>query len=81
MYVHLHGARSPDVSMYSSILIAGRRVRDVTQVKFDILWLGPYIIDEVAGTNSFYLNDLEGESLSLLLLSHELVFFNFIFCL
>ena len=33
--------------------------------KFDSLWLGPYIIDEVAGTNSFYLNDLEGERLSL----------------
>ena len=26
---------------------------------------GAYIIDEVAGTNSFYLNDLEGEILSL----------------
>ena len=33
--------------------------------KFDSLWLGPYIIDEVAGTNSFYLNDLEEERLSL----------------
>ena len=34
-------------------------------VKFDNLWLGPYIIDEVPGTNSFFLNDLEGEILSL----------------
>ena len=29
--------------------------------KFNSLWLGPYIIDEVAGTNSFYINDLERE--------------------
>ena len=34
--------------------------------KFDILWLGPYIIDEVARTNYFYLNELEGEILILL---------------
>ena len=34
--------------------------------KFNSLWLGSYIIDEVGGTNSFYLNDLEGERLSLL---------------
>ena len=33
--------------------------------KLDSLWLGPYIIDEIAGTNSFYLNDLEGERLRL----------------
>ena len=33
--------------------------------KFDSLWMGPYIIDEVAGANSFYLNDLEGERLNL----------------
>ena len=32
----------------------------------DSLWMGPYIIDEVAGANYFYLNDLEGERLSLL---------------
>ena len=33
--------------------------------KLDSLWLGPYIINEIAGKNSFYLNDLEGERLSL----------------
>ena len=33
--------------------------------KFDSLWLGPYIIDEVERTNYFYINDLEGERLSL----------------
>ena len=33
--------------------------------KLDNLWLGLYIIDEIAGTNSFYLNDLEGERLTL----------------
>ena len=33
--------------------------------KLDSLWLGPYNVDEMAGTNSFYLNDLEGEILSL----------------
>ena len=42
-----------------------RREKPEKHEKFDSLWLGPYIIDEVAGTNSFYLNDLEGERLSL----------------
>ena len=27
--------------------------------------MGPYIINKVAGANSFYLNDLEGERLNL----------------
>ena len=42
-----------------------RREKPGKHEKFDSLWLGSYIIDEVAGTNYFYLNDLEGESLSL----------------
>ena len=43
-----------------------RREKPRKHRKFDSLWLGPYIIDEVARTNYFYLNDLEGERLSLL---------------
>ena len=43
-----------------------RREKPGKHRKFDNLWLGPYIIDEVVGTNYFYLNDLEGERLSLL---------------
>ena len=43
-----------------------RREKPGKHGKFDILWMGPYIIDEVAGANSFYINDLEGERLSLL---------------
>jgi hypothetical protein len=33
--------------------------------KFDSLWTGPYIIHDVAGSNSFYLNQLDGEKLTL----------------
>lgn len=33
--------------------------------KFDSLWMGPYIIQESAGTNSFQLSDLDGERLLL----------------
>ena len=33
--------------------------------KFGSLWMGPYIICEIAGTNSFYLNDIDGERLNL----------------
>ena len=42
-----------------------RREKPGKHGKFDILWMGPYIIDKVAGANSFYLKDLEGERLSL----------------
>jgi len=33
--------------------------------KFDSLWLGPYIIQDIAGPNSFYLSKLDGEPLDL----------------
>ena len=33
--------------------------------KFDSLWLGPYIIREAAGQNSYHLSTLDGESLEL----------------
>ena len=33
--------------------------------KIESLWMGPYIICEIVGTNSFYLNDMEGERLNL----------------
>ena len=33
--------------------------------KFDSLWMGPYIIQESAGANSFHLSDLDGEKLLL----------------
>ena len=42
-----------------------RREKPGKHGKLDSLWLGPYIIDEIARMNSFYLNDLEGEILSL----------------
>ena len=32
--------------------------------KFDSLWLGPFIIYGVAGTNSFLLNNMDGERLT-----------------
>ena len=40
-----------------------RREKPGKHGKLDNLWLGPYIIDEIVGTDSFYLNDLEGERL------------------
>ena len=33
--------------------------------KFYSLWLGPYIIESMAGPNSFYLSHLDGEKLPL----------------
>ena len=33
--------------------------------KFDSLWTGPYLIDSIAGTNSFNLSHLDGEILPL----------------
>jgi len=33
--------------------------------KFDSLWMGPYIIQEIVGANSFFLSDLDGEKLFL----------------
>jgi hypothetical protein len=33
--------------------------------KFEILWLGPYKIEDIAGNNSFYLSHLDGERLPL----------------
>jgi hypothetical protein len=31
--------------------------------KFESIWLGPYMIEDVVGTNSFYLIHLDGEKL------------------
>ena len=39
MYVHVHGARSPDVLMYGSVLFVGRRVGDVT-IEFGLYYDG-----------------------------------------
>ena len=29
--------------------------------KFESLWMGPYAIHDVAGDNSFYISDMDGE--------------------
>ena len=42
-----------------------RREKPGKHGKFDSLWMGPYIIHDVAGDNSFYLNDMDGEKQSL----------------
>ena len=45
--------------------------------KFDSLWMDPYIIYDVADTNSFLLNTMEGEKLLLPVNGQQLkVFFN-----
>jgi hypothetical protein len=33
--------------------------------KFESLWLGPYMIEDVASANSFYLSHLDGEKFPL----------------
>jgi hypothetical protein len=33
--------------------------------KFDSLWLGPYVIQEIAGPNSFHLSHLDGEPINI----------------
>jgi hypothetical protein len=33
--------------------------------KFDSLWLGPYVIREITGPNSFHLGHLDGEPMNI----------------
>ena len=42
-----------------------RREKPGKHGKFDSLWKGPFIIRNTAGTNSFFLNTMDGETLSL----------------
>ena len=42
-----------------------RREKPRKDGKFDSLWRGPFIICDLAGTNSFILNTMEGERLPL----------------
>ena len=42
-----------------------RREKPGKHGKFDSLWMGPYIIHDVVGDNSFYLSDMDGEKQSL----------------
>ena len=54
-----------------------RRENPGKHKKFDSLWLVPYIIYDVADTNSFLLNIMEGERLLLSVNGKQLkVFFN-----
>ena len=54
-----------------------RREKPRKHGKFDNLWLGPYIIYDMADTNSFLLNTMEGERLLLPVNGQQLkVFFN-----
>ena len=42
-----------------------RREKPGKHGKFDSLWKGPFIIRNMAGTNSFFLNTMDGEILNL----------------
>jgi hypothetical protein len=54
-----------------------RREKPGSHVKFDSLWAGPYIIQDVAGKNYFVLSILDGEKLPLLVNGQLLkLFFN-----
>jgi hypothetical protein len=43
--------------------------------KFDSLWLGPYVIQEIAGPNSFHLIHLDGEPINILRNGQQLKLF------
>jgi hypothetical protein len=43
--------------------------------KFDSLWLGPYVIREIAGPNYFHLNHLDGEPINILRNGQQLKLF------
>jgi len=43
--------------------------------KFDSLWLGPYLIREIAGPNSFHLSHLDGEPINILRNEQQLKLF------
>ena len=54
-----------------------RREKPRKHRKFDSLWLGPYIKYDVASTNSFLLNNMDGERLTLPVNGQHLkLFFN-----
>jgi hypothetical protein len=43
--------------------------------KFDNLWLGPYLIREIARQNSFHLSQLDGEHINILRNGQQLKLF------
>ena len=54
-----------------------RREKPCKHGKFDSIWMGPFIIYDVFGTNSFLLNTMEGEKLLLPVNGQQLkLFFN-----
>jgi hypothetical protein len=42
--------------------------------KFDSLWLGPYVIWEIEGPNSFHLSHLDGEPINIPMNGKQLFF-------
>ena len=50
---------------YTVLLWDRRNEKPGKHKKFDSLWLGPYVIRDIAGPNSFYLSRLDGEPLDL----------------
>ena len=52
-----------------------RREKPGKHGKFDSLWLGPFVIRDVAGPNSFHLSHLDGEPMNLLVNGQQLKIF------
>ena len=52
-----------------------RKEKPTKHKKFDSVWMGPYIIYDVADANSFLLNNMEGEKLFLLVNGKQLKLF------
>jgi hypothetical protein len=54
------------ISKQDTVLLWDKRKENPgSHDKFDSLWAGPYIIQDVAGKNSFVLSRLDGERLPL----------------
>ena len=59
-------SRQRDFQVGDTVLLWDkRREKPGKHGKFDSLWTGPYLIDSIAGTNSFNLSHLDGEILPL----------------
>jgi hypothetical protein len=69
-------ARKRDFIVGNTVLLWDKgREKPGKHGKFDSLWLGPYVIREIAGPNSFHLSHLDGEPINILRNGQQLKFF------